>query len=296
MEKGVRVNLTGDLGDFIMGNEVDDCEQIADSLREGKPRKFLTGAYAWSRALKIPIYHVLIRGLIPFFPPETQKALWRERALREVNLYRHTEQQVSCFTERVLARVDENLSHRLKLCDWPESRPGTRRFFSLLDTMNLSRATETPYKIEPIRATSPFMHRPLVEYVCAIPRSQLAAPGVRRSLMRRAFSGLLPQDILNRKTKALMTYQYFLEAKDVLCRLPTEAVEWECVRREWVKAPALAAVLSRISTGTIHEWSEIKFILMLELWLTSRSRARPKFTLPESVFSTMDLQRTIERR
>src|SRR5690606_26481448 len=49
--------------------------------------------------------------------------------------------------------------------------------------------------------TYPFAHRPLVEFVLAIPGEQLATPGVTRSLMRRAFAGLLPTRVLNRQSK-----------------------------------------------------------------------------------------------
>lgn len=48
----------------------------------------------------------------------------------------------------------------------------------------------------------PFLDRELVEFLTSIPLEQLLRPGQRRSLMRRSLSGILPAEILARKTKA----------------------------------------------------------------------------------------------
>jgi asparagine synthase len=48
----------------------------------------------------------------------------------------------------------------------------------------------------------PYLDRDLLEFVYAIPREQLVRPGQRRSLMRRALIGIVPDVILQRKRKA----------------------------------------------------------------------------------------------
>ena len=48
----------------------------------------------------------------------------------------------------------------------------------------------------------PYIDRDLLEFSRAIPREQLVRPGQRRSLMRRALVGIVPDEILNRKRKA----------------------------------------------------------------------------------------------
>jgi asparagine synthase (glutamine-hydrolysing) len=48
----------------------------------------------------------------------------------------------------------------------------------------------------------PYLDRDLIEFLFAIPREQLVRPGHRRSLMRRALTGTVPDAILNRKRKA----------------------------------------------------------------------------------------------
>jgi asparagine synthase (glutamine-hydrolysing) len=50
----------------------------------------------------------------------------------------------------------------------------------------------------------PYLDRDLLEFMFAVPREQLVRPTQRRSLMRRALAGIVPDEILNRKTKAFV--------------------------------------------------------------------------------------------
>ena len=50
-------------------------------------------------------------------------------------------------------------------------------------------------------ARYPFLDQTLIEFVLSIPASQLLRPGERRSLMRRSLAGIVPQEILSRRTK-----------------------------------------------------------------------------------------------
>ena len=51
----------------------------------------------------------------------------------------------------------------------------------------------------------PFLDRDLVTFCSSVPRAQLVRPGQRRSLMRRALTGIVPQEILERKRKAYVS-------------------------------------------------------------------------------------------
>jgi asparagine synthetase B (glutamine-hydrolysing) len=54
----------------------------------------------------------------------------------------------------------------------------------------------------PYEKRYPYLDRDLLEFLFAIPRSQLVRPGERRSLMRRALKGIVPAEILHRRRKA----------------------------------------------------------------------------------------------
>lgn len=53
----------------------------------------------------------------------------------------------------------------------------------------------------------PYLDRNLLEFVYAIPREQLVRIGQRRSLMKRALIGIVPDELLNRRKKAAVTQE-----------------------------------------------------------------------------------------
>lgn len=52
-------------------------------------------------------------------------------------------------------------------------------------------------------ARYPYLDQDLIEFILSIPADQLLRPGERRSLMRRSLAGIVPQEILSRRTKQL---------------------------------------------------------------------------------------------
>jgi len=49
--------------------------------------------------------------------------------------------------------------------------------------------------------TYPYLDQSLIEFVLSTPAEQWLRPGERRSLMRRALAGIVPAEVLSRKTK-----------------------------------------------------------------------------------------------
>jgi asparagine synthase (glutamine-hydrolysing) len=271
LQEGVLRNLTGRVGDLVMGNEVDDCAQVADSLCNGNLPEFLRGAYHWSRALRIPIYHVLIRGIVPVFSSNGQETGWKHQRLREGNLYQHLERHCSCLTEQLQSRQSEDLSENVELLDWFKASPSARKYFATTEFRNLARSLQTQTALQPIHNSHPYTHRPLAQFLSAVPRRQLCAPGERRSLMRRAFERLVPVQVLKRQTKSLMGYRDCVDAQHLVQYLPRDATAWEVVKRGWVKPKALTETVDRIAMSTLHDWSEIVNILALESWLRAHN-------------------------
>ena len=113
----------------------------------------------------------------------------------------------------------------------------------------------------------PFLHRPLVEFLFAIPIDQKVRPGETRSLQRRALKHVLPPSILRRQSKRT--------SAEALCR--TFAKNWREV--EWVfkeprvceyrfvDAAAFAETAKRIRHGMQNFNGELLSVLSVELWL-----------------------------
>jgi asparagine synthase (glutamine-hydrolysing) len=82
--------------------------------------------------------------------------------------------------------------------------PSFQENMSTLDALRRQLAlTSLPFE-PPFEKRYPYLDRDLLEFTFAIPREQLVRPNQRRSLMRRALVGIVPDEILNRKTKGFV--------------------------------------------------------------------------------------------
>ena len=126
----------------------------------------------------------------------------------------------------------------------------------------------------PLTYSYPFTHRPLVEFVLAIPGEELSAPGETRSLMRRAFDGFVPRRILQRTSKGYYPPSAMRAVRPLLASLrPVERLE--VVRREWVDPQRLDAAIAIAVDGGGSTGAAVRRVLRLEQWLTSRNRRGP---------------------
>ncbi len=105
---------------------------------------------------------------------------------------------------------------------------------STIDGLRRQLASKTLPFEPPYEKSYPYLDRDLLEFVVAIPREQLVRPTQRRSLMRRALIGIVPDDILNRKRKALVT------------RAPLIAIS-----RDWANLVAMSRHMVSSSLGLV---------------------------------------------
>jgi hypothetical protein len=106
---------------------------------------------------------------------------------------------------------------------------------SLQDNMNtlnglrrqLAR-TALPFE-PPYEKRYPYLDRGLLEFMFAIPPEQLVRPTQRRSLMRRALVGIVPDAILNRKRKAVA-------ARAPLVRISRDWAHWVQLTQQMVSS------------------------------------------------------------
>jgi asparagine synthase (glutamine-hydrolysing) len=121
----------------------------------------------------------------------------------------------------------------------------------------------------------PYLDRDLVDFLFSIPRDQLVRPGRRRSLMRRALKGIVPDAILERRRKAfLMTgpLTSMQREKETIGRLfKTSTV----AALGFVNADALKSALDLTTSGAAPQyWPSLCRVIDLDLWLRSNSRVR----------------------
>ena len=141
----------------------------------------------------------------------------------------------------------------------------------------ISARLDVPHRSPDIVYAYPFTHRPLVEFMLAIPGEQLSAPGTTRSLMRRAFANIVPARILRRISKGYYPPAAYRAARrQVASMLPVR--ELEVVQRGWIDPDRLQSALRALTDGGGETGGDIHAVLRLEAWLHAR---RDRCAIPQ---------------
>jgi asparagine synthase (glutamine-hydrolysing) len=260
--RNVRSHLTGLGGDLVMGNIPEDTDQLADDLQQGAWVRLFKEAYGWSRTLRIPIWLTLRLGIIPLLSASRQQTLWERKDkilgqaygdLKKIFLPNRQ------FIDRHLERQNTpySLSYR-------GAAPSQRSFLYGISRYQMTHAlTILLPQFEPIKSTHPFCHRPLVEFVAALPRRQLCGIGRPRDLMRRALSGILPATVRNRRTKALAGSATDKSILEILPTLTRGALETDS--RGYINGANFRRVLQN-PQATDYDRGQLARALIFEVW------------------------------
>ena len=190
--QGNRVVLSGIGGDEVMGGVPTPTPELENLLARAQFGALAHQLKVWALEKRRPWFHLFWEAARGFFPP----------ALVGVPKYmRPVPWLQSSFVKRHWAALTGYPS-RTKLFGPLPSFQGN---VGTLDALRRQLArTALPFE-PPYEKRYPYLDRGLLEFMFAIPREQLVRPTQRRSLMRRALVGIVPDEILNRKTKAFVT-------------------------------------------------------------------------------------------
>ncbi len=183
--------LSGIGGDEVTGGVPTPTPELMDLLARARFRVLARQLKVWALNKRKPWFHLFFEAARGFFPPaligvpkQTQPAAW----LHPSFVKRH-EAALTGYPSRVklfgpLPNFQENVStldvlRRQLACSALPSQPAYEKRF-------------------------PYLDRDFLEFMCATPREQLVRPGQRRSLMRRALTRIVPDELLNRKGKAFV--------------------------------------------------------------------------------------------
>jgi asparagine synthase (glutamine-hydrolysing) len=220
---GNRVVLSGVGGDEVMGGVPTATPQLQDLFAEVRFRELARQLKVWALSTRKPWFHLLVEAIREFLPV----------ALVGASKFR---QPATWLNPSFIRR------NRLALAGYPErlrffgSRPTFQATMSTLDALRRQLACKTSAQKPPYEKRYPYLDLSLLEFVFSIPREQLIRAGQRRSLMRRALVGIVPNEILNRKRKAFVA------------RRPRTAIS-----AQWASLLALSQHMSSSSLGIVHQ-------------------------------------------
>jgi asparagine synthase (glutamine-hydrolysing) len=273
--QGNRVVLSGIGGDEVTGGVPTPIPELEDLLAGGHFRTLARQLKLWALNKRKPWFHLLFDAARGFFPlalvgvqKHRRPAAWLNPAFVKRNRapLRGYESRLELFGP--LPTFQENLSTLAVL----------RRQLEC-GALPLEPLYEKRY---------PYLDRGLLEFIYSIPREQLVRPGQRRSMMRRAMVGIVPDELLNRKRKAYVARGPMVE-----------------ISADWTRYAALAQHMVSSSLGIVDTETFLEALqkarhgkevpavtllrtLSIEIWLRSLSNHRfpnglPKGSLKASV-------------
>ena len=270
--KNGRVLLSGRGGDEILGCAADPSPELTDLLLQLRPLRLHTKVCAWSEALHKSYRHTLWRkAILPTLP----------RGLRRMFKRTPKDRVLSLYGKQFVTRMNMNERRRGPADDFHfNTRTGRSqsKWFA-----RIVRELASGFGRELCQAdiTYPFTHRPLVEFMHAIPFEQKVRPGEARSLLRRSMHEVLPGEILNRKRKILNTEAAVRAVRREWGRLALLFTDARICKREFVNPKILSSIFERASEDVDPGCLSILYLVPLEYWLRSFEKGDFKEAIQE---------------
>src|SRR6266542_1185043 len=269
-----RVLLTGHGGDEMLCSNPSPSPELGDLLVQ---RRFLSlhrSLQTWSWALKKSYFELLWReGVMPLLPRRMQVACGLKPHFKLPPWF--DDQFVDSMKLREYnLGVEDVFGFRR-----PSGRDQAVGFLSAI-----RMTCKASYRARGcIEVSHPYLHRPLVEFLQAIPFEQRVRPNEARSLMRRALRNLLPEKVLNRKTKKGPEEAVFRALARSWPRLqPVFEKSYVCANG-YMSAKPLLAALERARHGCQPYSFALIQTISLEFWLRTlecRSSAAKNAAVP----------------
>lgn len=191
-QRGHRVVLSGTGGDEFLGGVPTPVPELENLLARGHWVTLARRLHVWALRQRRPLLHLLRDASIGFLPPTLRDSARQPSPPNWLT---------SRFMKRYRLASVRN-AERWRVFG---PLPSFQENLGALDTLRRQLASTELHAGYPYEKRFPFLDRDLLEFLFAIPREQIVRPGQRRSLMRRAMAGIVPQEILDRRRKAYVT-------------------------------------------------------------------------------------------
>ena len=186
-----RVVLSGIAGDEVMGGVPTPTPELEDLMATCQLKTLAHSLKVWALGQRKPWFHLFLQAAKGFFPPSVVGV-------------------AECVRPPAWLKRDFVRRHRAPLMGYPSRvrlfgpPPSFQESLSTLDAMRRQLACYAPPFDPPYEKRYPYLDRDLLEFMFSVPPEQLVRPTQRRSLMRRALEGIVPDEILNKKSKAFI--------------------------------------------------------------------------------------------
>ncbi|MCU1304913.1 MAG: hypothetical protein JWQ87_5197 [Candidatus Sulfotelmatobacter sp.] len=273
-----RVILSGNGGDYMLGQGLDPRIAVGDALISLRPIALIKRLVEWSLMTREPALPLLF-GAFALLMPRAMRAKLTAADKNPAWVNRH-------FARRY-AVGDRMLPGTVGPMFW---LPSTREKYQSLLRL---RGELTHAVIPHSEMRYPYLDRRLVEFLFSIPRDQFVRAGQRRSIMRRAMGDIVPEEVLSRRTKSgtgrcvVATLNKHSAEVIALFKAPLS------VQFGYLDGPRLRSALSDLQQGKVSPYvGPLLKALTLETWLkeiTKRGLLHASF-IPRNYASTVAKQ------
>lgn len=252
---GYRVVLSGIGGDEFMGGVPDPRAQLADLIVQCKFVTLARQLMAWSVIKRRPWIHLLWQSAIQLLP-----ATLGQYVVQEARIESWIRKDFAKRTRLAIKQLDVDEHFGMWL-------PTRRGYIGGVLLMACRLAKFTPPSSVLEEARYPLLDQNLIEFILSIPATQLLRPGERRSLMRRSLVGIVPQEILSRRTKQVgartpaMVLEKHWDQLQSIYKTPLSA------RLGYVHEAQLLKTICDARGGKVVPLARLLWTISLEYWL-----------------------------
>jgi asparagine synthase (glutamine-hydrolysing) len=257
---GAHTLLTGVGGDEMCYSPHEPSPGLADLLVQGRFSAFHVLASNWSHLLRRPYVSVLRDAIEAAYRCRVSRTPWKQ--------WKPAPWIHPRLRERAIA-IREARFRRLRGYRLP--RVQMSAFSYEHDLFSISHGDRQEFDARYV--TYPFLHRPFVEFMHAVPFEQKLRMAESRSLLRRAMRGVVPETLLTRRGKGQYTTAVIRSFLDGQLDIDHFLVDSMAHARGYVDAAAVRRLVDRARMG--QETSLPYTALALETWLRQHASDRP---------------------
>lgn len=256
-----RVVLSGVGGDELLGGPPNPLPELADYLFRGTFKALFLQAFSWSLANRSTLISTLAHTV--YFG---SRLYW--------NPSRKPNHPPTWITNprRTFARTFEPDDFRGTFFGYlPSAIDNCITWWNMLETL--------PHRfqlaLQRREYRYPFLDRDLVDYLLRVPRSRLLKPGRRRFLMRLALTGIVPNEILERRRKAFVSRSPLLRFNVHRHKMTSVFESSELNKAGLIDDAKLRKFIAEANSDeTVKNLTFALRAIRLELWLRTNSGRR----------------------
>ena len=264
---GCRVVLSGLGGDEFMGGIPDPRALLGDLIVQGRIFRLVSQLSEWSLIKRRPWLHLLWGSAVASLPASLAQHLVPEAKLETW--------YCKGFAKRTRLKYRQTAASET-FGFWLPTRRSVIAGVQAMASNLAKMPAATPVLEE---TTYPYLDQNVIEFVLATPTDQWLRPGERRSLMRRALAGIVPAEVLARRSKqigartpAVMLDQHWDEIRSAYRSSLSS-------RLGYVDDAALLRTVGDARAGKIAPIVRVLWTISLEFWLRDLA-ARGLLELP----------------